>query len=177
MRLSAGNTVNGKYRVYGEGAIHHNGHPCGHGLNLDRHPLIIREDYDSYWHWLRSELASWCLHMDLRTRNWSRVFEIDDGVLPSTVWTRLSRWLGGAYGRVPRADAGLWPKDSVYGRGRQEEMEMLLARQFVRFERPLSPDDYNQIRAWWDGLDPKPVPVDGEALVGSPVPGVWRITE
>lgn len=49
------------YFVYGEGSIHHNGHPCEHGLDEDEHPLIQRTQYPSYREYLYHEFWMWML--------------------------------------------------------------------------------------------------------------------
>jgi hypothetical protein len=172
-----GHSIAGKYVTYGEGAVHHNGHPCEHGLNLDRHPLIFRTDYTSYWHWLRTELSQWCFYMDLQTRDFGPVWEKKE--LPSTIWTRLGKRLGDPF-PYRSAEAGLRPEDSIYQHDRPHEWRaeiMPEVHAFLIFEQGISPDEHNAIDAWWKALDPKPVPTNGASVAGCPVPATWETYE
>lgn len=122
----AGHTLRGKYRVYGEGSVRHNRNPCGHGLNLDRHPLITRTDYDSIWHYAKVEIADWWAGVQMGRLARSGVFErlraegttksrVAD--LPSDRLNRLMlRLFGPPYPRLPSVEAALQPEDSIYDR-------------------------------------------------------------
>jgi len=120
----AGHTLRGKYRVYGEGSVHHNGHPCEHGLGLDRHPLIFRHDYDSIWHYIRSEIAMWYSHREMRRLVIPRDEDKEGKPYPMKMakfrWSPFDRPMhklfGPGYPRVPTVKAALRPEDSIYDR-------------------------------------------------------------
>lgn len=177
----AGHTLKGKYRVYGEGSVHHNGHPCEHGLDLDRHPIIVRTDFPSYWAWLRSELAdAW---LGFRMRHWRRPNVADGTPYPvmDLPFARLDRFvtrlLGSPYPRYPGANAGLRPEDSIYDRDDFRKQIMPEVNAYLVFEKGISPSEYTAVHEWRESLDPMPVPVTGERVDGCPVAATWEVYE
>lgn len=125
----AGHMLRGKYRVYGEGSVHHSGRPCEHGLGLDRHPLIFRHDWPSRWAYWRSLIAYEYHGRLMRRLIWP---DGQDEMLTTTIgkprpmasakfrWSPfdapMHKLFGPPFRQVPTVEAGLKPEDSVCDR-------------------------------------------------------------
>lgn len=126
-KAGTGHFIQGKYRVYGEGSEWHNGNPCRVGMDeYERHPLIMRHDYDSWWHYQRGEIASWWMEHRItragrRSRKAADHREAFGRELQRVTWMDklMRRLFGPPFPQVPTAYAGLRPEDSIYEHNRE----------------------------------------------------------
>lgn len=173
-----------KYHVYGEGSVSHHGHACEHGLDLDTHPLIVREDYDSRWQYLRTQFVEWCFDRSMKWHARRGTFrrltkDAPTGArmrtLPKTPWDRLAKLARANPFPTAAAEAALLPEDSIYEREANHFVVLKLHAILDLGEHQLTPAEWNTLDAWVKTLGEGVTPVDEKDVEGSPIAATWRV--